>query len=79
MFVREMDRHGRIVIPMEIRKSFALNIGDGIAIYTDGGKIVFEKHACVCFVCDGVHDVRKHNKAYLCESCREALTDDNIG
>ncbi|MCL2573889.1 MAG: AbrB/MazE/SpoVT family DNA-binding domain-containing protein [Defluviitaleaceae bacterium] len=73
MFVREMDGNGRIVIPKEMRKTLALNEGDGIAIYAEGENIILGKHSCVCFVCNGTKDVQKRNKAFLCEECRESL------
>jgi len=31
--VRELDIHGRIVIPMEIRKSLDIEVGDRIEIF----------------------------------------------
>lgn len=42
--VRRVDELGRIVIPMEIRKTFNINIKDSLEIFTDGDKIVLKKY-----------------------------------
>ena len=74
MFVRDMDSLGRVVIPMEIRRTMAINPGDGIEIFAEHDTIMLRKHISVCFYCNGVKGVKQYNKAYLCEVCSGKLT-----
>lgn len=41
--VRKVDDLGRIVIPMELRKTFDINEKDSIEIFLDGEKIILRK------------------------------------
>lgn len=41
--VRKVDDLGRIVIPMELRKTFDINEKDSIEIFLDGEKIILQK------------------------------------
>lgn len=41
---RKLDELGRIVIPMEIRKDFKMNVGDSIEFYVHEDKIIIKKH-----------------------------------
>ena len=42
--VRKLDTLGRIVIPMELRRTFELEIGDPIEIFVEGSDIVLRKY-----------------------------------
>ena len=74
MMVRKLDELGRIVVPKEMRRTLAINEGDGIAIYMNGDSIVLSKHSAACFVCDSREKVQRLNKGYFCEECYDKLT-----
>lgn len=38
--VRKVDELGRVVIPIELRRTLGINIKDALEIYVDGEKIV---------------------------------------
>ena len=42
--IRKLDELGRIVIPIEIRRKYELEIGDKIEIKEEKGKIVLTKY-----------------------------------
>jgi len=42
--VRKVDELGRVVIPMELRRTLDINIKDAMEIYVDEDKIIFKKH-----------------------------------
>lgn len=48
---RKIDELGRIVLPVELRRSLELNVKDPLEIFVDDDKIVLRKHvtnnACV--------------------------------
>ena len=49
--VRRVDDLGRIVIPMELRRTLGINVKDPIAIFVEGEKIILTKHKDCCVVC----------------------------
>lgn len=42
--VRRIDDLGRLVIPKEIRKTMNIKEGDALELFTDKGKIIFQKY-----------------------------------
>ena len=42
-YFREIDRLGRVVIPMDIRKSLSINAGDVLKISADDEKITLKR------------------------------------
>ena len=42
--VRKVDELGRIVLPIELRKTFCISEKDSLEIFTDGDKIVLKKY-----------------------------------
>jgi len=42
--VRKVDELGRVVLPIELRKTLAINERDALEIFTDGDKIVLKKY-----------------------------------
>ncbi|MEQ2527641.1 AbrB/MazE/SpoVT family DNA-binding domain-containing protein [Bacillaceae bacterium CLA-AA-H227] len=62
--VRKVDELGRIVLPVELRKTFNIKEKDPIEIYTDQDKIILKK-----FIpykeCAVTGEVREDNKTYF--------------
>jgi AbrB family transcriptional regulator, transcriptional pleiotropic regulator of transition state genes len=54
--VRRVDDLGRIVIPMELRRTLGIKVKDPMAIYVEGERIILSKHKDACSIC-GVDDV----------------------
>lgn len=46
--VRKVDELGRIVIPMELRKSLGISEKDPMEIFVDGDQIILRKYAPGC-------------------------------
>jgi AbrB family transcriptional regulator, transcriptional pleiotropic regulator of transition state genes len=42
--VRKIDELGRIVVPIELRRSLAIDSGDSVEIYVDEEKIILRKY-----------------------------------
>ena len=42
--VRKVDELGRIVLPIELRKTFGISEKDSLEIFTEGDKIVLQKY-----------------------------------
>ncbi len=67
--VRSIDELGRIVLPMELRKTMNINSKDKIEIYVDGDSIVLRKHQVVCTFCGSSEDVVDFKEHCICKKC----------
>ena len=50
--VRKVDELGRIVLPMELRRTLGVDTKDALEIYTEGDSIILKKYApcCISFI-----------------------------
>ena len=49
--VRKVDELGRIVLPIELRRTLNINIKDPLEIYVDGESIMLKKYQPACVFC----------------------------
>jgi len=49
--VRRVDDLGRIVIPMELRRTLGIKVKDPMAIFVEGDRIILTKHKDACAIC----------------------------
>ena len=73
--VRKIDELGRVVIPMELRKTFDLNEGTPMEIFVDvNGEIILKKYQPGCVICGRVDDIAKTICGkYICVHCVKAI------
>jgi transcriptional pleiotropic regulator of transition state genes len=71
--VRRVDDLGRIVIPMELRRTLGINVKDPISIAVEDERIILTKHIDSCVLCGTTDDVvRVHDRA-VCRDCVAAV------
>ena len=52
--VRKVDELGRIVLPIELRRSLDIAEKDALEIYVDGEQVVLKKYQPACVFCGEV-------------------------
>ncbi|GAB4287216.1 MAG: AbrB/MazE/SpoVT family DNA-binding domain-containing protein [Coriobacteriia bacterium] len=67
--VRRVDDLGRIVIPMELRRTLGINVKDPMSITVEGERIILEKFHEACAICGSQEDIREFKDRPLCEGC----------
>ena len=72
-FVRRVDNLGRIVLPMEIRKTFDIDIKDPMEIYVEGEQIILKKYEPACVFCGNAREISHFKGKNICNSCLENL------
>lgn len=72
--IRKVDELGRIVLPIELRRSLDIDVKDPIEIYTDGDKIVLKKYTQTCSFCGKSKDVVSFRDRLVCRKCIEELS-----
>lgn len=68
-FVRRVDNLGRIVLPVELRKTFEIDVKDPMEIYVDGEQIILKKYEPACVFCGQVRHVTNYKGKNICTSC----------
>ena len=59
--VRKVDELGRIVLPIELRRTMGIEVKDALEIYVDGDHIVLKKYEPSCVFCGNAKDqIRCH-------------------
>ncbi|KZE79284.1 AbrB family transcriptional regulator [Paenibacillus elgii] len=72
--IRRVDDLGRVVIPKELRRTFGIEEGDALEIFTDDQEIILRKYAPGCVLCGSTSTVDAlHNKP-VCGECISQLT-----
>lgn len=71
--VRKVDELGRIVIPMELRKSMDIKEKDPLEIFTDGDRIVLRKYSNSCVFCGEGEDIIEFNGKHICPKCLKGV------
>jgi transcriptional pleiotropic regulator of transition state genes len=67
--VRRVDELGRIVIPIELRRTMGIEERDALEIYVDAEKIILKKYEPACIFCGNAEDVENYKGKKLCKSC----------
>lgn len=71
--VRQMDSLGRIVLPIELRRTLNIEQRDSLEIYVEGDKIVLKKYTQACSFCGSTKNLVDHKGKNICASCIEEL------
>ncbi|MDO8886311.1 AbrB/MazE/SpoVT family DNA-binding domain-containing protein [Candidatus Oleimmundimicrobium sp.] len=71
--VRNVDELGRIVIPMEIRRSFNIGIKDPLEIFVEGDKIILTKHKNLCAFCGCEDNIISFKGKFICNNCKKDI------
>jgi transcriptional pleiotropic regulator of transition state genes len=67
--VRKVDELGRIVIPIELRRTLGIDIKDALEIYVDGERIMLKKYEPACIFCGNADHVTYFKGKMICHSC----------
>ena len=71
--VRKIDGLGRIVLPVELRRTQDIEEGAPLEIFTEqDGSIIFRKYSVCCALCGsgGERNVmHKYKEALICDDC----------
>ena len=71
--VRKVDELGRIVLPIEMRRTLDIAEKDALEIYVDGDNIILRKYQPACIFCDSIQNVISFQGKKICSDCMEKL------
>jgi transcriptional pleiotropic regulator of transition state genes len=71
--VRRVDELGRVVIPIELRRTMEIAEKDALEIYVDGECIILKKYQPACIFCGNAKDVVNVKGKNICKDCVEEI------
>lgn len=73
--VRKVDELGRIVLPMELRRTLNIGKEDPVEIFVDEESIVLRKYEPACVFCGDAKDVRNIKGKNVCKKCLDEMKE----
>ena len=67
--VRKVDELGRIVLPIELRRTLDIAERDELEIYLDDDKVILKKYEPSCVFCGNAKNVVRVHDKNVCEDC----------
>jgi len=71
--VRKVDELGRIVLPMELRKTLGIRKEDPVEIFVDDNNIILRKYEPACIFCGSAVEVSVIHSKNICRKCLDEL------
>ena len=71
--VRKVDELGRIVLPVELRRTLDIAEREELEIYLDDDKVVLRKYEPSCLFCGDADDVILFKDKRICRNCLAEL------
>ena len=71
--VRALDSLGRVVLPIELRRSLGLGEHDRVEILAEEGQIILRKFEPNCCFCGSGKNLKEYKDKLICEKCIEKL------
>ena len=67
--VRKVDELGRVVIPIELRRTLGIGEKDALEIYVDGERIMLKKYEPACVFYGNAESVIYYKGKIVCNNC----------
>lgn len=73
--VRKVDELGRIVLPIEMRRTLDIAEKDALEIYVEGTSVILKKYKPTCIFCDTAKDITVFRGKNICPKCLKELKE----
>ncbi|EPZ47889.1 MULTISPECIES: AbrB/MazE/SpoVT family DNA-binding domain-containing protein [Alicyclobacillus] len=72
---RKVDELGRIVLPIELRRTLGIKIKDALEIFVDEDRIILRQYDPACMFCNSADELTTYRGKRICKEClKEAQT-----
>ncbi|MDR3592666.1 MAG: AbrB/MazE/SpoVT family DNA-binding domain-containing protein [Negativicutes bacterium] len=72
--VRKTDELGRIVLPIELRRTLDIEYKDGLEIFIEEDRIILKKYQPACVFCGNAEGVKGFKGKFMCSQCSDLLS-----
>lgn len=73
--IRKVDELGRIVLPIELRRTLEIGERDALEIFVDGQSVILRKFAPCCAFCGNTENLLDFKGKRICAACTAELTN----
>ena len=73
--IRKVDDLGRIVLPIELRRTLDIAERDELEIFMENDRIVLQKYEPACIFCGSARSVTAFNRKNVCGDCIQKLRE----
>lgn len=71
--VRKVDELGRIVLPIEMRRTLGIGEKNPLEMFTEKETIILRKYSPACVFCGDANDNIEYRGKRVCKSCIGAM------
>lgn len=76
--VRKIDSLGRVVLPIELRRSFDIDKEDPVEIFVEDNYIMLKKYQPSCIFCNDAKSIVTYKGKNVCEKCLAEIKTRNF-
>ena len=73
--IRQLDALGRVVLPIELRRTLDINTRDMLEILVEGGSIILRKYEPNCHFCGSSTGLSSFRDKLVCRRCLKELKE----
>ena len=71
--IRKLDKLGRVVLPIELRRGLDWNEHDRVEIFIEDDRVVLQKYEPNCLFCGGTKNLKEFRGKQVCARCVEKM------
>ena len=75
--VRKIDELGRIVLPIEMRRTLDIAEKDSLEIFSEGDKVILRKYQPTCIFCESSDNLLGYMGKNVCSTCVKKLKQED--
>ena len=73
--IRKVDDLGRIVLPIELRRTLDIAERDDLEIFMESGRIVLQKYEPSCIFCESAQNLMEYRGKNVCQACIRRMSE----
>ena len=73
--IRKVDELGRIVLPIELRRTLDISERDELEIYMENDRIILQKFEPACVFCGSARSLVSYRRKNVCQECIRKMTE----
>ena len=73
--IRKVDDLGRIVLPIELRRTLDIEERDELEIYMENDRIILQKFEPACIFCGSSKGLISYRRKNVCQNCIKKMSE----
>ncbi len=73
--IRKVDNLGRIVLPIELRRTMDIEERDELEIFMENDRIILQKYEMACIFCGSSRGLSSFRGKNVCRECSKKISE----